>query len=209
VRTTRWMTLLAGALFVVTSACSSPSPPAASSAPPGGGAAAPQSSASAGTPSPTQSAVAAIANACQVLTQSEASALSGVSMPAGVQQPWGSGGAVKCGYTSGPVEAFVILDRASTAAEAQAQWDSEKANLQAQATPAGVSVTATAVPGIGDRAEVFVGNATIGGVKNTIMAIFALKGATFVDLGDFALQGSTPPTTAALEAQAMTSVGRV
>ncbi len=146
---------------------------------------------------------------CEVLTQSEASTLSKVSMPAAVSKPWGKGGAVKCGYNSGSVEAFLILARAKTAAQAQAAWDAEKAGLEQQARPAGVKVSATAEPGIGDRAELFVGTATIGGVKNTMMAMFILKGATFIDLGDFALRNATPATKAAMRAEATVCVGRV
>jgi hypothetical protein len=56
---------------------------------------------------------------------------------------------------------------------------------------------------------VFVGSATINGVKNTMTAIFVLKGTTFVDIGDIALKNATPATTAAVEAQAKTSLGRV
>ncbi len=167
-------------------------PPSASTAPPA---------------SSPGSTAQALADPCQVLTRPEASALSGMKMPAGVKQPWGKG--VKCGYTSGSVESFLILEQAKTSAKAQAAWDAEKAQLQQQAKPVGVKVTATSVPGIGDRAELFVGSVTLGGVKNTVMAIFVLKGATFVDLGDIALRGAAPATTAAIEAQASTSVGRV
>jgi hypothetical protein len=175
----------------------------ASSTPP-----APTSSDPSSTP-PTASAVAVTSNPCDVLTQAEATALSGASMPAGVRQPWGSGGAVKCGYHSGSTEAFLILAKASSPATAQAAWDAEKADLQKQAAPAGVKVTATAVTGIGDQAELFVGSVSVNGIKNTVMAIFVLKGDTFLDLGDFALLGAKPATTADLTSQAATSAGRV
>ncbi len=206
-RTTWWMTTLV--LVVSALAACSSSPTSASSTPPVGGVNVPTQSASASaTPTSTPSAQL-ISDPCQVLPQSEASTLSGVSMPAGVSQPWGTGGAVKCGYTSGSVEAFLILQKASSSAQAQAAWDDEKATLQQEAQPTGITITANAVTGLGDEAEVFVGKATIGGVNNTIMAIFVLKGATFMDLGDYALRNATPPTTAALEAQATTSASRV
>lgn len=206
-RTTRWMTVLVAVLAAV-AACSAAGPStAASSTPPAGGQnpVPPPAASSTPTPSPTL----ANADPCGVLTQAEASALSRVTMPAGMSQPWGTGGAVKCGYTSGSVEAFVIIEKAASADAAQAAWNTEKVALQQQAQPAGVAVTATAVPGLGDQAELFVGTANVGGFSNTMMAIFVLKGATFLDLGDFALKNATPPTTDALKAQAETSAGRI
>lgn len=116
---------------------------------------------------------------------------------------------MKCGYTSGTVEAYVILAQVASADQAQAAWNTEKAALQQEVQAAGIAVSATSVPGIADQAEVFVGSDTIGGVNNTVTAIFVLKGATFLDIGDFALQNAKPTTTAAIEAQATTSVGRV
>lgn len=207
-------TVLAAGLLSV-SACSSSSPGATPPTMAGAATATSTSTTSASasavpspTPSASRTAVPVLSNPCQVLTRSEATRLSGVSMPAGVNQPWGTG-ARKCGYTSGPVEAFVILERARTGAKAQAAWDAERTKLQQQAQPAGIKVTATAEPGIGDRAELFVGTATIGGVKNTLMALFILNGATFIDLGDFALQNAKPATKAAILAQGTTCAGRV
>ena len=205
-RATLWTSVIVLAMAGM-SACSPSTSSVGSPTTAAGGGNPPTQSVASSTPTPTPSAQM-VSDPCAVLPQAEASALSGVSMPAGVSQPLGTGGAMKCGYTSGSVEAFLILAKASSAAEAQAAWDTEKARLQ-QETPTGITVTATAVQGIGDRAEVFVGKATIGGVNNTIMAIFVLKGATFMDLGDYALRNATPPTTAALQAQATTSVGRV
>jgi hypothetical protein len=150
-----------------------------------------------------------IADPCQLVTQAEASTLSGVSMPAGVKAPWGTGGAMKCGYTSGTTEVFVILAQAATADQAQATWNTDKATLAKEVQAAGIQVSATPVPGLADQASVFVGSATINGVKNTMSAIFVLKGTTFVDIGDIALKNAKPATTDALEAQAKTSLGRV
>ena len=169
-----WVPILAAAL-VGLSACSS-APTATSPPQPAGGPTSPaQSASSSSAPSTTTSpttpsgtSVQTVTNPCEVLTRSEASTLSGLSMPAGVQQPWGTEGAVKCGYHSGTSEVFVILDKAAAPQAAQAAWDAEKAGLQQQAQPAGVRVTATSVPGVGDRAELFVGSVTLGGVKNTI-----------------------------------------
>ncbi len=160
------------------------------------------------TASSSGSPAQALSNPCQVLTRAEASALSGVSMPAGVKKSWGTAG-FKCGYTSGSVEAFVILEQAASPGKATAEWNAEKASLQKQAIPAGVKISATVMPGLGDRAELFVGSVTSGGVKSTMMAVFVLKGSTFVDVGDFALLGTKPPTASALKAQAATCVSRV
>jgi len=207
VGTTRRLAGGVAALLGLAACASTASPSAVTSTPPLGGLPQVPSASASATPSP--SATLATADPCAVLTQSEASALSKVSMPAGVSQPWGSGGGVKCGYTSGSVEAFVILLKAKSSQEAQAAWDVEKAQLQQEGTTAGVQVTATSIAGLGDQAEMFVGNVAVGGFSNTIMAVFVLKGSTFLDLGDFALKNAKAPTTDALKAQAETSTGRI
>jgi len=199
------MTVFAAALLYL-SACSPSAPTAVSSTPAAGGSDAVTPTT---IPTPTASAVQVIADPCQIMTQSEASTLAGVPMPAGVKQPYKTGGAMKCGYTSGSTQAFVILAQAATPDQAQATWNADKASLQQEVQAAGIAFTSTSVPGIGDQAAVFVGSATINGVNNTMTAIFVLKGTTFVDIGDIALKNATPATTAAVVAQAKTSVGRV
>jgi hypothetical protein len=116
---------------------------------------------------------------------------------------------VKCGYTSGTTQAFVILVQAASAVQAQATWDTDKASLKKEVQAAGIEVSTSPVPGLADQAEAFVGSATINGVKNTMTGIFVLKGATIIGIGDLALKNAKPATTAAVEAQAKTSLGRV
>lgn len=130
-------------------------------------------------------------------------------MPAGVKQPWGTAGGVKCGYTSGTTQVYVILVQATSAVQAQATWDADKASLQKEVQAAGIEVSSTPVPGLAGQAQVFTGSATINGVKNTMTGIFVLKGATFIDIGDITLKNAKPATTAAVEDQARTSLGRV
>jgi len=215
-RTSVRLTVLAAVAVVGLSACSSASSGGSATAAGGGSSA--STSVVSSPPAPTSPAattttagasVQVTTNPCDVLTRAEASALSGVSMPAGVKQPWGSGGAVKCGYHSGSTEAFAIMARAATPAQAQAAWNAEKASLSQQAAPSGVKISASALSGIGDKAEIFVGSVTVNGIKNTMMAVFVLKGSTFLDLGDFALMNAKPATTSALTAQAATSAGRL
>jgi len=202
------MTVFAAALLYL-SACSPSAPTAVSSTPAVGGGNASTAAAPSTTAAPSASAVQVMTDPCQVMTQSEASTLAGVPMPAGVKQPYKTGGAMKCGYTSGSTQAFVILAQAATPDQAQATWNADKASLQQEVQAAGIAFTSTSVPGIGDQAAVFVGSATINGVNNTMTAIFVLKGTTFVDIGDIALKNAKPATTAAVVAQAKTSVGRV
>ncbi len=221
---------LLGAVLVA--ACSSSSPtasPAASvaSASPSAAASstAPSASPSAASPSPVASSAAPSASTeasgvpvsvdpCQVVTQSEASKLAGVSFGAGKSETL-SGGSKMCTYGAQTTDVFtVVVAQASSASAAQADFTQEEAKAQAElkkAIPAGVNVNLklndTSVPGA-DKAATATLKETFSGVTIEISAIYLLKGPTFLSFSDLTV-GHSAPSASDLEAQAQTSVGRL
>ncbi len=201
------------------SASASAAPSAAASA------AAPSPSASAAAPSPTASSAAPSASTaasgvpvavdpCQVVTQSEASKLAGVSYGAGKSETL-SGGSKMCTYGAQTTDVFnVVVAQASSPAAAQADWAQEQAKAQAEmkkAVPPGVNFSLklndTSVAGA-DKAATATVNESISGVTLEISAIYLLKGPTFVSFSDLTV-GHTAPSASDLETQAQVSLGRV
>lgn len=152
---------------------------------------------------------------CQLVPASEASALAGVTFAAGTAGTT-EGGAKTCTYGGQTLNVFMVLvTQASDAATAQADWAQEEAKAQAainQGIPGGASVNLNVadVSGVSgaDRAAVATFSTTIGGQQVGITAIYLLKGPVFLTFSDLVL-GRTPPTVAAIEAQAVTSLKRV
>ena len=151
---------------------------------------------------------------CQIVTASEASALAGVTFPAGKEGETG-GGARTCVYGGQTLNVFnVLVTRAADAATAQAAYAQAKAEAQAQLSkgvPAGVTVNVklddASISGA-DQASVASGTGTISGQTISITAVYVLKGAVFFTFSDLVL-GHAAPSVAAMEAQATTSLGRV
>jgi hypothetical protein len=151
---------------------------------------------------------------CQLVTASEASALAGASFGAGTEGTT-SGGAKTCVYGGQTLNVFqVLVAQAPDAATAQSQWT----EFQAQAedalkagTPTGVTVnlnvTDVTLAGA-DKAADATASATISGTTISISAIYVLKGATFFSISDLVV-GKTAPSSSALEAQALTTLGRI
>jgi Protein of unknown function (DUF3558) len=152
---------------------------------------------------------------CQLVTSSEASSLTGATFAAGKEGTTSDGGGKTCSYGGQTANVFMVLvAQASDATTAQADWAQEEARAQAainQAVPAGVSVNFTvadvSVTGA-DRAAVATGSTTISGVSVGITAVYLLKGAVFLTFSDLEV-GHTPPTAAAMQAQAETSLTRL
>lgn len=172
------------------------------------------SSASSAAASPSQSAAPTTLDPCQVVTAAEASALAGTTFAAGTEET-SSGGGKGCVYGAQTVNVFSVeVAQAADAATAQAGWAEQeakvKSNLDQAAQGSNINFTindVTNVPGA-DRAAVGNGSVTISGHTISAAVIFILKGAIFFSFSDIAL-GKAPPSTSAMEAQAVISLGRV
>ena len=152
---------------------------------------------------------------CLLVTSAEASSIAGVTFSAGKEDTT-SGGAKSCGYGAQTANVFmVVVAQAADAATAQADWTQEQAKAEAtikQGLPPGASVNlnitnVTTLSGA-DRAALATFNTTISGEPVGIIAIYLLKGATFVSFSDLVL-GKATPTADAMEAQAQTTLGRL
>jgi hypothetical protein len=152
---------------------------------------------------------------CQLVTQSEASTLAGVSFGAGTEQTT-SGGAKMCLYGGQTRNVFMVeVAVAPDAATAQADWAQEEAKAQAGlqdlVTSSGGSVNLSAgditLPGA-DKAATATASNTISGVLLSISAIYVLKGAVFFTFSDLVL-GKPAPALSAMAAQAQTVLTRI
>lgn len=164
---------------------------------------------------PQQSPSPVALDPCQLVTSAEASSLAGATFAAGKPETT-EGGAKTCVYGYQTLNVFmVVVTQAKDAATAQADWAQEQAKAQAainQGIPAGanVNLNVTDVSGVSgaDKAAVATFNTTISGQTIGITAIYLLKGAVFLTFSDLVV-GHAPPTTAAIEAQAVTSLKRL
>ena len=167
-----------------------------------------------GSPSATPSATAKATtlDPCQLVTAAEASALSGASFGAGIEESTGGTGK-RCTYGSQTKNVFFVqVATAASASDAQATWAAEEAQADAALTsdfPAEVTanVTKADVTGLGDRAAVGTGSETIAGQTISGGVIYLLKGPNFLAFGDLTL--GTAPTADALKAQATISLDRM
>ena len=149
------------------------------------------------------------------MTSSEASSIASASYATG-KEGTTSGGARTCVYGSGTTNVFTVLVvQAPDAATAQADWTQEQAKAEAaikQGLPQGASVNlnVTDLTGVSgaDKAALATLNVTISGQPVGLIAIYLLKGPTFLFFSDLVL-GKAAPTAATMEAQATTSLGRL
>jgi hypothetical protein len=148
---------------------------------------------------------------CQLVPQAEASTLAGASFGPGKEET--AGLSKRCTYGGQTLNVFTVeAAEATDATAAQAAWDDAQAQVNTelkQQVPAGVNlaVANTAVTGIGDKAAVVSGTATIQGQTIGISGIYVLKGAKFFAFQDLKL--GTPPSAAAMEAEAQQALGRL
>lgn len=210
-------------LAAALAACGSSSPSSGSSAPasetpvqntPGAAPSTPAPAAS--TPEPTTSVTAAATtlDPCQVVTAAEAGALAGATFGNGIEEQTGANDTGKrCTYGSQTTNVFFVQVGVATDAQAaQAEWTREQAQLQAELAQmipgAKPALKTTDIQGLGDRAVVATLNANIGGqsINGTTLAV--LKGATLLAFGDL-VRGTAAPTSAAMQAQAKTSLARL
>lgn len=148
---------------------------------------------------------------CQLVPQAEASALAGASFGPGTSET--AGLSKRCTYGGQTLNVFTVeVAEATDATAAQAAWDQAQAQVDAelkQKLPPGINIAVanTNVSGIGDKAAVLSGTATIQGQTIGISGIYVLKGAKFFAFQDLKL--GTPPTQAAMEAEAKVALGRL
>ena len=205
------------ATFLITSsvllltACGASATPGGALQSTGAAAATPAASA-AGSASAAPSGPATSLDPCQLVTGSEASSLADDSYGPGREES--SGGGRQCVYGYQTMNVFTVeVGQAHDAATAQQQWSQAQAQAQAlikSKVPAGVrvSVHTSQVTGLADRAETLYGSTTIAGQTIGFSGIYLLKGATFLAFQDLLL-GHAPPSTAALQSEAQTALGRV
>lgn len=150
---------------------------------------------------------------CTVLPLTEATTLVGVTVQPGQSSTLSGGGKV-CSYSAGANGIVQItIAKATSAADAAAVWDQERAqanqalqqalNSQVQLNPQIQDIT-----GVGDKASTAAFSGTVGPVTFSGSAIYVLKGATFFGLSVLRLNG-TPPTADQLKAEALTILSRI
>ena len=148
---------------------------------------------------------------CQLIPQAEASALAGASFGPGTVET--AGLSKRCTYGGQTLNVFTVeVAEAADATAAQAAWNEAQAQVDAelkQKLPPGINIAVanTNVSGIGDKAAVLSGTATIQGQTIGISGIYVLSGAKFFAFQDLKL--GTPPTQAAMEAEAKVALGRI
>lgn len=173
---------------------------------------APLAACSSGAPSPAPSSPAAAGSSgagqvvttttttdpCQVVTASEASALTGASYGAGTERAIGPG--KTCVYGGSTKNVFMVdVFQAASAGDIQQVRD----EVVAEITQGG-HMTPESVSGLGDQATAYhVTTDVFNGAS-----IFVVKGTSAIYLVDEAT-GSEAPTTAALTATARTAVSRL
>ena len=220
--TTAWRTVGLGFVSAVgvlaLAACSSSSPSSGSGATTAANAANATTAASVSAPATqapatsapptTQTAAATAPDPCQMVTSVEASALAGTALGPGKKSNGGS----DCTYSSTKGLVSVQTARGTSAAEAQAYWAQEEAQvpkrLQQATNAPGLVVRFTPVSGFGDRAALASENASFQGMTFSVRGMYLLKGATFTGFEVMALNRPAP-STAAIEAQAKTVLGRM
>jgi hypothetical protein len=144
-----------------------------------------------------------------MVTSAEASAMAGASFGPGKK----SNDSSDCTYSSPTLRIVSVQTaRGTSAAEADAYWSQEQARLPAllarEANAPNINLHVTPVSGFGDRAATVSGSVTIQGIALTVNGMYLLKGATFVGFEAMAINHPAP-TTAAVEAQARTTLGRM
>jgi hypothetical protein len=188
--------LVAGCDSAQPTANSTPPVPPASGSQPASQSAVPTTSATA-----TASAAATTVDPCQLVTQQEASTLTGVSYGPGKLEVGGSATSRRCVYGYQTRHVFtVIIVQAASADDAKAY----AATLRAQAQhDLGAQVTLKQVTGIGDDAETLRGNRA--GID--VSGLYVLSGAYGLALVDVTLGHAAGLDV--LTAQAQTALDRL
>jgi hypothetical protein len=184
----------AAALLAVTlTACSKSNadPKPTRSAAPIAGGAAPTTAA----PTPTTAASAPVnLDPCQLVPQQEASTVAGASFGPGKLESENASSS-RCTYGGNTKNVFlVIVARASSVAEAQAQRDEMRSEAEAQL---GGKLNVAKVPGVGDDAESITGH--LSSLDVNVSGLYVLKGTLGFALVDEVLGGPAPTTQALID----------
>lgn len=142
---------------------------------------------------------------CQLVTSAEASQIGGTSYGTGVEGTT-SGNGKTCVYHAQGLNVFtVIVGQAPDVATAQAGKAAAEAAFQKLAAK---GITFIELPNFADGAAYYAGNTTISGQAVGIGAMYVLKGTIFFGFSSLGL-GHAASTSAALQAQAQTILGRL
>ena len=144
---------------------------------------------------------------CQLVTQQEASALTGAAFSPGMRQdkaPFAT-----CVYGAGTKNVFRVSVVAGSVDQLHQIRDQNAAQLQAGAADGGGKVNTASVSGVGDEATVETVQITLNGqVLSNAINMFVIKGGRGLILVDL-VTGGNAPTTDALAAVARTATSRL
>jgi hypothetical protein len=141
---------------------------------------------------------------CVLVTQSEASALTGTSFGPGKEESENAASR-RCVYGAQTKDVFmVIVARGTSVDEAKAVKD----QMLAEAQQNGVAINLTKVTGLGDDAYSVNKSLSANGVTISISGIYVLSGVTGFGLVDEKITGPAP-TVAAMVTQAQTVISRL
>jgi hypothetical protein len=144
---------------------------------------------------------------CQLVTQQEASTLTGASYAPGKEEASADQARRTCiygGQTPNVLMVFVV--QAASEADAQSGWNQLLAQAQQAAGQAAGQIQLTAASGIGDRAE--WAELNLAQVDVQARGLAFQSGATGVYIID-EVRGGTPPSRDALTNEAQTVLGRI
>jgi hypothetical protein len=199
-RTTRLLAVAAGVL-VALAACGPKPAPAPSPTQPGPAQTAP-SQTPAATVAATNPPVQTVLDPCQLVSQQEASALTGASYGPGKRED--TQGGKFCWYGANTHNVLEVgVAQAQTVDEARAYKDQMKAQLQQGLQ--GAPITMAPLAGVGDDAVTISGH--IAQANISVSGIYVLKGKIGFMIVDET--NGTAPSTAALKAQVETALSRL
>ena len=151
------------------------------------------------------SAVATDIDPCQLITADDASAFVGVKFGPGRESTTDKNVKI-CNYDApGPNLFFVEVAIAPDEATAKAAEAAQEADLESQAQDlASLGLTVTKMPGFAPNtdAALLQGGLSQGGVSVAALAMFLLRGTTFVGFSDTAVGGGQPPSEQAFKDKA-------
>lgn len=160
-------------------------------------------------PTSTATSVPTNLDPCAMVTADEVNALSHASFAAGSGKVQNDN--TICAYSSSSVVFEVYLAVATDAATAKAQEPQFVATLEQGVSQAGpVSPKLTLLPNFqpGVDAATLEGSASIAGQTFSAIAFYALKGAVFIGFSDISVNIAAP-TSAAMQTQGITTLGRI
>ncbi len=155
------------------------------------------------------SAVATSIDPCTIVSKDEVAKLSGLGSVLDGQESSTPGHAKLCTYGEEGVSFVVVVAVAPDEATAKREEASVEKELQKAAAN---GLTLTELKGFANGAAdaaVLEGSKTVAGRKLAVSAIYVLKGNEFFGISDFATLGAKPPSSADLQEQALTTLGRL